>query len=292
MKDMHHTNLVRISRGLFSKDITTAPIRILGGMKCIAVFLTLILIPGFVSAQAGDRMVLAEDDASDPLYKEGWKEEGGGTGLGAWTFQSLKTERTQSHAGFFIAETARNSDLNGIAIRGRAFGLFANGVGFEIASAFRPLKKPLMVGQTFSFLIEHAGIVKKFEQDDPATGSIGIVLRAGNAKDSVEDYNKGARFEFGCYEGKGTYQIYDGEPAGDTAIPLTDAGLSVSFTLVTPDTYDLEITTLSDKKTTTLKGRKLGGEAGTKVGSVCIFDRDGEKSDAFFNGFQITGERE
>lgn len=252
----------------------------------------LILLLAPVAARGGERMVLAEDDASDPIYKEGWKAEGGGTGLGAWTFQFSKVENAQSHAGFFIAETVRNQELNGIAIRGRAFGLFANGTGFETATAFRPLKKPLLPGQTFSFLIEHDTIVKKFEQDDPATGSIGIVLRAGNAADSPADYNKGARFEFGCYEGKGTYQIYDGETNADTAVPLTDGGLTVSFTLVTPDTYDLEITTLADKKTTALKGRKLGGDVGKIIGSLCIFDRDGEKSDAYFNGFQITGDRE
>ena len=146
------------------------------------------------------------------------------------------------------------------------------------------------MGQTFSFLIEHGAIQKKSAQDDPATGAIGLTLRGGSAAGEVGDYNKGARFEFGCYEGRATYWIYDGSADRDTGIPVSDAGLSVSFTLVTLDTYDLEVTALADKKTATLKGRKLGGEAGAKIESFCVFDRDGERFDAYFNGFQVAGE--
>ena len=264
-------------------------------MRCslrfqLSVFLFLILAA--VSTEAGERMILAEDDASDAAYKSGWKSAGGGMGFREWTFQTLKAGAGETHAGFFVAEPGHNADLNGIAIRSKAFGLYANGVGFESAAAFRALKTPLAVGQTFSFLFEHGKIQKKFDRDDPATGAIGITLRAANAAGAVGDYNKGARFEFGCYEGRQTYQIYDGGSERDSGVALTDAGLSISFTLVTADTYDLEITTLADKKTTTLKARKLGGKGGAGIESFCIFDRDGEKADAYFNGFQVTGERE
>ena len=106
----------------------------------------------------------------------------------------------------------------------------------------------------------------------------------------MDDYNKGVRFEFGFYEGQGNYQVYDGEEKHDTGVAFTDAGLSVTFTLVTADTYALEITTLADKKTTKLSGRKLAGTAAGALDSFSIFNRDGEKSDAFFNGFQVTKE--
>lgn len=251
----------------------------------------LILILCAAAARGGEQRILAEDDASSSEYKAGWKTAGGGTGLRDWTFQTLKAAGSEAHAGFYVAEAGK-ADLKGAAIRGKAFGLFANGVGFEAASAFRSFKKPLAIGQTFSFLMEHGEIVKKFAKDDPATGSIGITLRTGNASEKAGDYNKGARFEFGCYEGAKTYRIFDGEAAHDTGVPLTGGGLSVSLTLLAADMYDIEITSLADKKTTKLSTRKLGGAAGGKIESLCIFNRDGERSDAFFNGFQITGEIE
>ena len=241
-----------------------------------------------IGARAGEQRILAEDDASTTAYSAGWKATGGGTGFRDWTFQTLKAATGEAHAGFYLAESG-HAELKGVGIRGKAFGLFANGTGFEAAAAFRQFKKPLAIGQTFSFLINHGTIAKKFDKDDPATGSIGITLRTGNAAGNAGDYNKQARFEFGCYEGARNYQIYDGDSAHDTGVPLTDGGLSVSLTLLTADTYDIEITSLADKKTTKLSARKLGGTAGGKIESLCIFNRDGERADAFFNGFQVTG---
>ncbi len=240
-------------------------------------------------ALAKEQMVIAGDDASQSAYSSGWKSDSGGSGFGGWTFQSASSG-DKSYAGFFIATQEQNPEMKNAAIQGKAFGLFANGSSFEIASAFRPLNKPLGVGESFSFLLGNGKIEKKGDTDDPATGSIGITLRTGNESGGVDAYNKGARFEFGYYEGQGNYQVYDGEENHDTGVAVTDAGLSVSLTLVTADSYDLEITTLADKKTTKLSGRKLGGTAGGAIDSFCIFNRDGEKSDAFFNGFQVSKE--
>ncbi len=244
------------------------------------------------SALAKDLLVLAEDDASLPAYKSAWKNDSGGTGFREWTLRTQKGASGESHAGFYVADTAGQKDLLGAALRGRAFAIYANGNHFEAAAAFRRLKKPLSVGHTFSFLLKHGTIEKKYGQDDPGTGGIGLTLRSGSAAESVGDYNRGARFEFGSYEGRDTYQIYDGDTSRDSGIRLSEVGVSVSLTLVTPDTYDLEVTTLGDKKTTTLKGCKLGGEKGAALESFCVFNRDGEKSDAFFNGFQVLGANE
>ena len=245
-----------------------------------------------LTAQGADRVILAEDDAGTAAYRDGWKGGGGGSGFGDWKFQKLKAAEGESHAGFFIADAGNNPASNGVALHGKAFAIYANGVAFEAAAAFRPLHKALKAGQTFSFLLQHGTIARKVERDDPGTGAIGLTLRAGRAAEAVDNYNEGARFEIGTYEGKANYQIFAGEAATDSGVPLTEGGISISLTLVSADTYDLEITTLADKKTTTLKGRKLGGTAGTSLESFCIFNRDGEKSDAFFNGFQISGERE
>jgi hypothetical protein len=249
---------------------------------------TALLLALALPLHADERRNLAEDDASDPAYKSEWKTgASGGSGFRGWTLRTLKSGGGEAHAGGYIADGEHTARLNGIVIRKKAFALFANGHGFEAATAFRSLKKPLAVGETFSFLLEHDAIERKFDRDASGGGAIGLVLRTGHTSDDVAAYHHGARFEFGVYEGRATYSLYDGEATHDTGIPLTDAGLSVSFTLLTPDTYELEITTLATRNVTKLPPRKLGGAAGTRIGSFTIFNRDGEKSDAFFNGFQV-----
>jgi len=49
----------------------------------------------------------------------------------------------------------------------------------------------------------------------------------------LSDYNKEAIFEFGFYEGKDNYQIYDGTGADktDSGIPFTDSGVIVTVTI-------------------------------------------------------------
>ena len=53
------------------------------------------------------------------------------------------------------------------------------------------------------------------------------------------------------------------------------------------DAANLAVTVLSSKKTYHFDGRKLGGKAGDPVGGFCLFDRNGETYDVFFNGFQV-----
>jgi hypothetical protein len=247
----------------------------------------LLLIGNEINAESTN---VAEDDASQ---YSGWENaKNGGSGFSAWTLTTEGND-TERHSGFFIAETKNNSDLNGIAKDDKAFGLYANGAGFEQAVAYRSFEKPLQVGDSFSFMMEHGQFEKKFEKDDStpgATGSIGLVLRSSNANSSVADYNKDAVFEFGFYQGKSNYQIYDGSGADkmDSGVAFTDGGVSVTVTLTGSDTYDLEIQTMKDKKVTKLPGRKL--TSGSPIQSMAVFDRNGEKYDAFFNQFQVSRE--
>jgi hypothetical protein len=244
-----------------------------------------------LSANAGERVNIADDDAAQDAYSSGWPEGKASGGFGAWTHKNLQGSGGDTYSGFYMATKANNPELKGAAIRDKAFGLFANGTGFEAATAYRALEKPLAVGDSFSFIFQNGEIVKKFSTDEEGSGSgIGLALRNGNQAGSTDDYNKDARFEIGFYKGKSTYQIIDGESSQDSGVSFTDGGVSVTVTLVTADTYDLEITTLADKKTTKLPGRKLGGTAGASLDSFCIFNRNGEKSDAYFNGFQISRE--
>lgn len=235
-----------------------------------------------------DATNVAEDDASQSAYGGNWdNSKNGGSGFSAWTLTTEGNDDSR-HSGFYIADPKNNPDLNGVQKNDKAFGLFANGSGFEQAVAYRAFDKPLQTGDSFSFMMENGQFEKKFDKDDPTPGSIGLVLRTGNANSSVADYNKDGAFEFGYYQGKGNYQIYDGSGADktDSGVAFTDSGISVTVTITGADSYDLEIQTLSDKKVTKLPGRKFTSSG--PIQSMAIFDRNGEKNDAYFNQFQVA----
>src|SRR5438094_665234 len=143
-------------------------------MKTIALtsvcWLLLLLLPTFVRA---DQTNVAEDDASQDAYSGGFDSgKNGGSGFGEWKMTSEGNDENR-HSGFFIATTEHNSDLNGIAHNGKAFGLYANGSGFEQAAAYRAFTNPLAVGDSFSFLMETGTFEKKFGGEDPGGGAIG-----------------------------------------------------------------------------------------------------------------------
>ncbi len=232
--------------------------------------------------------IVSQDDASQEDYKPGWSAgKNGGNGFGKWNLQTKTGGGGHSHAGFYVATTADKPDLNGIAEDDKAFGLYANGTNFEIAAAFRAFDQPLQTGQAFSLLMEHGPFVRKFETDSPDNGSCGVTLLRDAAGTSTDDYNKGVRFEFGYFQTENAYMVYDGDGKKKLDIPFTDAGLATTVTLLTADTYNLEVTVLSTKKTYHLDGRKLAGTSGDAIGGFCLFDRNGETYDVFFNGFQV-----
>ena len=233
---------------------------------------------------------IAEDDAAHSGYSGSWgNDKNGGSGFAAW-ITTTEASGADQHAGFFIADTSSNADLNGIAKENKAFGLFANGAGFEQAVAFRAFNKPLEVGDSFSFMIETGGFEKKSDKEQAGGGAVGLVLRSGNASSSPADYNAGAMFEFGHYEGTTNYQIHDGTEKPDSGVAFSDSGVIVTVTLTGSDTYDLEIQTAKDKNLTKLPSRKL--KSSGAIESMAVFNRNGEKYDAYFNGFQISREAE
>jgi len=257
-------------------------------MKCSPLLLLPILF-SLASALASDRINVAEDEATHSAYNGGWQSgKNSGTGFGAWLFQTAGGVGTDSHSGFFVANSTEQKDLENAGTNGKALGMFANGVDFEVACAFRSFDAPLVVGDSFSLMMECGEFVKKFETDDSRPGVIGFSLRTGAAADAWDDFQTGARLQFGFYQGEGNFQVYDGEADHDTGVPFTAGGVSVTVTLVTPDTYNLEITTLDTKETKKLEGRKLAGDAGAPIDSFAIYNQDGESSDAYFNGFQVS----
>jgi hypothetical protein len=231
---------------------------------------------------------IAEDDGSQSAYGGSWNSgKNGGSGFGPWTLASGRRIGGR-YSGFYIADTKTNQDLHNISKNNKAFGMYANGFGFEQAVAYRAFEKPLQVGDSFSFLMENGQFEKKFDKDDPSPGSIGVILRTSNANDSVADYNKDATFEFGYYQGKSNYQIDDGNDNADSGVAFVDSGIAVTVTLKGTDTYDFEIQTLANKKITKLLNRKL--KSSSPIQSMALFNRSGDKNHAFFNQLQVTRE--
>ncbi|GAB4178129.1 MAG: hypothetical protein Fur0032_18520 [Terrimicrobiaceae bacterium] len=242
-----------------------------------------------LAAVAADRINIAEDEASHSAYNSGWGGgKNSGLGFGAWVLQIKGGGVADSHAGFYVADVGTQSDLDKTASHGKALGLYANGVEHEAAVGFRTLNQPLLPGDAFSLLMECEDFVTKYERDDDKPGVIGFALRTGSASESWDEYEVGARMRFGFEQGETNYQVHDGEASTDTGVPMTPAGVAVTVLMVTPDTYDLEITNLETGETTKLVGRKLAGETGKPIESFAIYNVDGERQDAYFNGFQVS----
>src|SRR2546422_9078022 len=108
---------------------------------------------------SGESTVISEDDASQ--YSSGWdNSKNGGNVFTNWTLNSEGNDNDR-HSGFFIAETKDKPDLNGIAKDDKAFGVYANGSGFEQAVGYRGFEKPLQIGDSFSLMVENGPFEKK-----------------------------------------------------------------------------------------------------------------------------------
>lgn len=223
------------------------------------------------------------DTAGESSYDDGWKEDkSSGTGFGNWTLRSNGNPDKKSYAGFYVAKEEEKPGIAPLATNRKAWGIFADGNGFQEACAFRPLASPLASGQTFS--IEF--IFPTPKSNSGSEGSIGLALRTGNASEKPKDYNQGSRFEFTALEGKPNYQIFDGSDASDSGCVIPIGGVRLELTLKGSDLYDLKITPLGGGSPTELKGRKLGGSAGSPLESLAIFNRDSE-ANAFFNKLTV-----
>lgn len=224
------------------------------------------------------------DTASAPAYGNEWKDgSGAANGWEGWMLRSNGNPDKKSYAGFYLAKQEEKSGSEPVATEGRSFAIFADGEGFQEATAFRGFAKPLEANQ--SFTLDIVTPLPKGNAGNP--GSIGLTLRNGRKGDGPGDYNAGARFELTAIEGKANYEIYDGSQPSDSGLAVTPAGLRVEFTLKTPDTYDLKLYPLSGGSPVELKDRKLGGNAGAPLESLAIFNRDSEQN-TFFNRLRLN----
>jgi len=109
-----------------------------------------------VTSILAESINIAEDDASESVYGGSWDSgKNGGGGFGPWTL-ARGGSRKGRYSGFFIADTNTSQDLNGVTKNKKAFEMRANGFGFNQWVAYRAFKKPLEVGDSFSFLMQHS----------------------------------------------------------------------------------------------------------------------------------------
>ena len=234
--------------------------------------------PASPTPQAGGRT----DTAS--TYGSEWKDGAGvADGWEGWTLRANGSPEKKSYAGFYLAKLEEKSGSEPVATEGKSFAIFADGEGFQEAAAFRGFAKPLETNQSFS--LDFITPVPK--SNAGSSGSLGLTLRHGKKSDEPKDYNSGARFELTALEGQPNYQVYDGSQPSDSGLPVSPGGLRIEFTLRSPDTYDLKLSPLTGGPPVELKDRKLGGEAGSGLESLAIFNRDSEQN-AFFNRLRLN----
>ena len=97
-------------------------------------FLAIVALLCAASVHVNAAAAEVKDDASQSTYNGGWNEPGGGNGFGDWKFQE-NHGATDSFAGHFLADTGTNPEMSPVASGSKAFGLYANGPEFEVATA-------------------------------------------------------------------------------------------------------------------------------------------------------------
>jgi hypothetical protein len=234
----------------------------------------------------------ARDWANQPTYDDAWQSgDNGGEFLYPWALRTSSTDTSLN--GFFIGTSKLNGTGGGAGIDScdEAFGLYArNGNAAVAFRRFYAYGAPdvLHAGDTLRLRMD-TGWIEGDGSGAGVDGSVGFVLRAGNADTAVSDYNVGARFELVFIGGYANYRIVDATGERDTGMPHTSDGLDVVFTLTGTDTYAVTLTRLSDGFSVTLTGT-LDGTAGSAIGSVALFNRfagTGTAYDTFFNALQV-----
>ena len=253
-----------------------------------------------VSSVAAQSFIAAEDEAFYDAYHDGWQTgDWSGRGFGQWRLfaPEYAAADQEQYVGFFIAEASNEADLAQTAREGKAFGIFANGTGFEETVAFRAFENPLNEGDVFSLRFEFDGFISKFDRDSEKIASVGIALHQQSEINDLSDLSTGRAVVLAVIEGLSTYQILDAEARYNTRVFLDPEGVEVGVTLRADGYYDLQLTTLSDKVVHHFERRMLKQDApkvgetvtaNPKLSSFALFNLNGGKSNAYFGAFQIS----
>jgi hypothetical protein len=253
-------------------------------------------IPAIVPAQT---YISAEDEAFYEAYTDGWQTgDWSGRGFKGWQLFAPDYGATseEQYAGFFIAEKDQEDDLIATAREGRAFGIFANGTGFEETAAFRAFERPLSVGDVFSLRFEFDGFGTKFERDAGGISSVGIALLHSETANDLSELSEGRALTVAIIKGLSTYQILDASGRFNTRVFLDQTGVEVGVTAGEAGQYDLQITTLSNQVLHSFPNRQMNlpssedeeSPMDASLKSFALFNLNGGANNAYFGAFQIS----
>jgi hypothetical protein len=236
--------------------------------------------------------LLPSDNAADPVYNDFypfWRNMEGGTGFGSWFL--MASTNNASLDGFFIGSSTNNAagTSPGIDTAGRSWGIYANSGSLAVAYRGPTEMSPafllplVQVGQSFLISMDNGNI--------DAGGSVGFVLRNGDALNGPNDYIVGARFEFlyTGFDATNSYKVLDAGGQRNIGVPFTGTGLRLVFTLNTANTYTLLTIDNATGTTNTVTGTLSGSGP---IESLALFNSNagtGPSHDVFFNSLQVIG---
>jgi hypothetical protein len=166
----------------------------------------------------------AYDDASDPVYDDGWSNgDAGGSGWGGAAWVGLAPPAVYSVATS-TANGDGDDDMDGdIDTGGRAWAITVSTLAVP-ANATRLLEPALASGQTLTIEIDHDAV------PEPGAGGIRLTSSMGEQ-----------RFALIWYGSNQDYFVLDDGFAA-MGVPYTDEGLEIAFHLTGPDTYTVDLT--------------------------------------------------
>jgi hypothetical protein len=269
--------------------------------------LSVVLLSG--NALPAQSYIAAEDEAFYEAYADGWQSgQWSGQGFGVWKlFEPDFTEQRgdsegagEQFAGFFIADATEEGDLGAVARENRAFGIFANGTGFEETLAFRTFERVLGPGDVFSLRFKFDGFSDRFESDRAGISSVGVALHHQSDAQLIGDLARGRLAALAVIEGLSTYQILDRSGRFNTRVFIDPEGVEIGFRVRSDGRYDLQLTTLSERVVHHFDGRtfsplseELKGDAAATavdVRSFAVFNLNGGDANAYFGTLQVSAQ--
>lgn len=244
--------------------------------------------------------IAGEDEAHYQAYNDGWQSgDQSGRGFGEWQLLTPEyaSEEEEQYAGFFIANTERETGLGDFTSNGKAFGIFANGTQFEETVAFRAFDRALDPGDQFSLRFKFDGFVSKFERDSDEISSVGIALLNYSSAVSFNAIAEGRLLVLAILEGLSTYQLFDGEKRYNTRVFIDPLGAEIGILILENNRYDLQIMTLSDQVVHQFTNRPLlltkaqkeiDRDLSNDVRGFALFNLNGGANNAYFGALQVT----
>jgi len=172
---------------------------------------------------------------------------------------------------------------------GDSWAMYANGTGTPYAYAYRGFSSSLAAGEVFSVQFANPTVT--------SPGSMGFCLRNSNSTTTGGSTtppapivtNTATRFAFYLVGGQSDYSIWDSKGANNTGIPYTTSGLTLQFTLLTADTYQLTVLSGDGSTLLTNWSGTLAGTSGSAIQMFTAFDVDtGSYQNAYFNTLRIS----